>query len=65
MLYLNPNWTENMYGETIFLDKIQDMILDENDTIIQDKEYETISKFYLCSLLGHFLVVVMSIKDYF
>jgi len=42
LLYLNPNWTADMYGETIFLDQIQDMKYDKKGQVIQEKAYETI-----------------------
>eukprot|EP00794_Sanderia_malayensis_P015086 gene15086-16642_t len=42
LLYLNPDWGENNHGETIFLNQIQEMILNEKDEVIQDKDYETI-----------------------
>jgi len=42
LLYLNPNWTADMYGETIFLDQIQDIEYDKKGQVIQEKAYETI-----------------------
>ena len=48
LLYLNPDWTEDMYGETIFLNQIKDMIMTPNKTVIQEKEYEAIGKLKDC-----------------
>ena len=49
LLYLNPNWTADMYGETIFLDQIQDMKFDKKNQVIQEKAYETIGEYLYLS----------------
>ena len=46
LMYLNPDWNENMYGETIFLNQIRDPEYSENGTMVVDKEYEMFGKIY-------------------
>ena len=55
LLYLNPNWTADMYGETIFLDQIQDMKYDKKGQVIQEKAYETIGEYLNLAFLASFL----------
>ena len=46
-MYLNPDWDENMYGETIFLNQIRDPEYSTNGTVVVDKEYEMFGKVYI------------------
>ena len=49
-MYLTPDWSENMYGETIFFEEVDKHLKESSKFKAGNEKYETLGKLFVGNL---------------